>query len=274
MDQAYLNRVLQCLGDGAFDRAVVFAHDWPHDPQGRPLRLQAPFHTPNDAVLDLADRCPVVFPAVSIHPARPDALEELDRCLARGARFLKLLPNVHGVNPMDPGFRPFFLRMAQSGMVLIAHTGGEHALPVLDRRLQDPRCLEGPLQCGVTVVAAHCGIAGLPFDRGYFEHWQRLCLRYPRLFGDTAAMASPFRAYGLKRLLRSPFRDRVIHGSDFPIPSGPSGVFLRGMMPCSRFWRCLRERNPLQRDWMVKEACGLVSRASAARVLARLGVSA
>ena len=58
----------------------------------------------------------VSFPAVSIHPSRRDAMDELERCLVLGARALKLLPNCHGVDCSDRRHNAFRERMADAGL--------------------------------------------------------------------------------------------------------------------------------------------------------------
>mgnify|MGYP001068843481 CR=1 FL=1 len=93
--------------------------------------------------------------AVSIHPARRDALDELDRCLERGARALKLLPNCLDVNCSLPRYDSFWEKMAAAGLPLLAHTGGEMTVPVANPRYQDPEFLRRPLEIGVKVIAAH-----------------------------------------------------------------------------------------------------------------------
>src|SRR5262249_60242166 len=102
----------------------------------------------------LARAHPELLPAVSIPPARPDALEELERCLAAGRVMMKCLPNCHNIDCSNPRYRKFWERMAESGLPLLAHTGGEHTVPVVRQEFSDPRILKLPLECGVTVIAA------------------------------------------------------------------------------------------------------------------------
>jgi len=110
-------------------------------------------------------------PGISIHPARSDAREELDRCLEGGAVLLKCLPNCQNIDWSDRRYTGFLERMAEAGLPLLAHTGGEHTLPVVDARLADPRVLVRPLEIGVTCIAAHCGTASglLKRARGFPE---------------------------------------------------------------------------------------------------------
>ena len=82
------------------------------------------FYVPNDYVLKLAREHPEFLPAVSIHPARPDALEELERCLAGGAVMMKCLPNCQNIDCNDRRF----------AQILGADGGGEVAVARAHRR--------------------------------------------------------------------------------------------------------------------------------------------
>ena len=41
-------------------------------------------------------------------------------------------------------------------------------MPVIEPRYADPRVLRQPLECGVKVIAAHCGTKSGLFDPEYF----------------------------------------------------------------------------------------------------------
>jgi len=43
-----------------------------------------------------------------------------------------------------PRFTRFWERMAEAGLPLLAHTGGEHTVPVVRPEFSDPRILELP----------------------------------------------------------------------------------------------------------------------------------
>jgi predicted TIM-barrel fold metal-dependent hydrolase len=74
------------------------------------------FYIPNSYLLDVCARHPdLLIPAVSIHPSRRDAMEELDRCLQAGARVLKLLANCLNVDYSDARYRPFWEKNGGSG---------------------------------------------------------------------------------------------------------------------------------------------------------------
>ena len=75
--------------------------------------------------------------------------------------------------------------------------------------LRDPRILEWPLQCGVTVIAAHCGTKSAPFETQYFDVFAEMLDRYPRLYGDISAFNVPIRGRVVPRCLQPPVRDRL-----------------------------------------------------------------
>src|SRR5881396_3647375 len=76
-DRLYAERLLQLVRESSLGAAVILAHEQVYDEQGRIMEKCGSFYVPNDYVLGLAKRHREFLPAVSIHPARPDALEEL-----------------------------------------------------------------------------------------------------------------------------------------------------------------------------------------------------
>lgn len=257
LDTLLAERLVEMVRTSSLDAAVLLAQDLPHRDDGTPVPEKGAFYVPNSYLLEVCARHPDLFiPAVSIHPSRKDAMEELDRCLHAGARVLKLLPNCLNVDYSDPRHRPFWEKMASAGMILLSHTGGELSLPVIDPKLADPRLLRHPLECGVTVIAAHCaGRSGL-WDPDYTAELLEMFGKWPRLFGDNSALCSPIRCRTLPKILPEPARDRVIHGSDFPIVVGGFGPWSIGMID-SKTWRAsMREPNILERDVLLKRAIG------------------
>ena len=84
LDRLYVERLLELVRGSSLGRAVILAQDEVRDEQGRVMEGAGSFHVPNDYVLKLAREHGEFLPAVSIHPGRPDAIEELDRCLTAG----------------------------------------------------------------------------------------------------------------------------------------------------------------------------------------------
>jgi predicted TIM-barrel fold metal-dependent hydrolase len=235
---------------------VILAQDRVYDDQGRAMEGAGSFYVPNDYVLRLAREHPEFLPAVSIRPARPDGLEELERCLAGGAVMMKCLPNCHNINCNDPRFRKFWERMAEARLPLLAHTGGEHTVPVIRAEYADPRILTLPLDCGVNVIAAHCATKSGLFDPEYFHIFSGMTRRCPNLYGDISAFNVPIRGRHVPECLRSPLVERMVHGSDFPVPVHGHWAWMQGQVDWKTFRRCERNPNILERDYQLKLAMG------------------
>ena len=46
---------------------------------------------------------------------------------------MKCLPNCQNIDPSDARYRRFWERMAEARLPLLAHTGGEHTVPEVNR---------------------------------------------------------------------------------------------------------------------------------------------
>jgi uncharacterized protein len=256
LDRLFIDRLLEQVRSSSLGAAVILAQDDVHDDQGRVMHGVGSFYVPNDYVLSLARKYPEFLPAVSIHPARPDALEELDRCLAAGAVMMKYLPNCQNINCNDRRFTKFWQAMAAAKLPLLVHTGGEHTVPVLRPDYADPRLLTLPLECGVTVVAAHSGTKSGLFDPDFFHVFVELTRRFPNLYGDTSAFNVPIRGRHVVECLREPLASRLIHGSDYPVPVNGHFAWASGSLSWSDFRRCQAITNILERDYQLKLAIG------------------
>ncbi len=256
LEGVYSEHLLQLVRGSSFDAVVLLAHERVHDADGTPRDDLGSMYVPNDVVLDLAEERPEFLAGVSIHPARRDALEELDRCLERGAVLMKCLPNCQNIDPSNVRYRPFWQRMAEACLPLLAHTGGEHTVPVVNAALADPKLLRLPLECGVTVIAAHCATRSGPLDPDYFEDWVALLAEFPHLHGDISAMVSLNRCGHLRDCLRPEIEPRILHGSDFPVPVLGHRLWAGGGLDWSAFRSAQKIDNPLERDWQFKKALG------------------
>jgi predicted TIM-barrel fold metal-dependent hydrolase len=256
LETVYAERLLELVRQSSFDAVVLLAHERVHDPDGTPRDDLGSMYVPNDLVLDLADKHPEFLPAVSIHPARRDALDELERCLERGAVMMKCLPNCQNIDPSDARYRPFWDRMAGAQLPLLAHTGGEHTVPIVNAAYADPKLLRLPLECGVTVIAAHCATKSGPFDPDYFDDWVAMLEEFPDLYGDISAMVSLNRCAHLRDCLRPEILPRILHGSDFPVPAFGHRLWLQGCIDWETLRRGQKIENALQRDWFFKQALG------------------
>ena len=256
VDQAYEERLIGLIDDSLLDAVLLLAMDYPYDEDGNCLKKKAKFYVPNDHVLGLAKKKAQIIPACSIHPARKNAIQELERCVEQGAKVLKLLPNCHNVDCSDTRYRFFWERLAKLNMPFLAHTGGEFSVPVLNAKFADPRILRLPLECGVKVIAAHgAGKSGL-WDPDYTADLLRMMDEFANLFTDNSALASPNRWRTIPALLDPKIQSRVIHGSDFPIPSGGLGPWMGKLLSGADYSKSRKIKNPLERDVFIKKAIG------------------
>jgi hypothetical protein len=256
LDRIYAEHLLLLLRSSSLSHALILAQDYALDEQGQRVERPGSFYVPNDYVLRLAREHPEFLPAVSIHPRRPDAMEELERCIQNGAAAMKCLPNCHNIDCDDRRFTKFWERMAEARLPLLAHTGGEHTLPVLRPDLADPRILKLPLNCGVTVIAAHCATKSGLFDPEYFHIFAEMTRQYPNLYGDNSAFAVPIRGRHTMACLEEPLAQRILHGSDVPVPVHAHWAWMRGHMSWKAFRECENCPNVLERDYLLKRAIG------------------
>ena len=256
LEAIYVAALLDWIRGSSLDAAVLLAHEQVHDPDGMPRPDLGSMFVPNDVVLNLAKQHPELLAGVSIHPARADAIEELNRCADAGAVLMKCLPNCQNIDCSDLRYEPFWRRMAELRLPLLAHTGGEHTVPVVNAAFADPKRLRLPLECGVTVIAAHCATRSGLGDRDYFDDWRAMLAEFPNLYGDISALVSLNRCGHLLDCLAPDISPRILHGSDFPVPVLGHRLWLQGALDYRTLRRIQIERNPLERDWRFKEAIG------------------
>ena len=259
LDGLYAEQLLRFVRVSSLDAAVILAQDEPRRDDGSIIEGAGSFYVPNSFVLRLAREHPEFLPAVSIHPARRDALDELERCLAEGAVMLKCLPNCQNIDWNDRRYTGFLERMAESGLILLAHTGSERTLPVIAPRLADPRVLTRALEVGVTCIAAHSGTGTMLVDPDYFEVFAEMTRRFPRLYGDNSALAAAnfrLRPSALQRMLEPELAARILHGSDVPVPVTGAVLWALGLLSWREWRETARLANPLERDAQIKRALG------------------
>jgi len=256
LDAIYVKYLLDQVRGSSFDAAVLLAHERVYNAEGVLRDDLGSMYVPNDVVLDLARQHREFLAGVSIHPARHDALQELDRCIEAGAALMKCLPNCQNIDTSDRRYIPFWEKMAAARLPLLAHTGGEHTVPVVNAAYADPKRLRLPLECGVTVIAAHCATKSGALDPDYFDDWRRMLGEFPNLFGDLSALVSLNRCGHLRECLADDLAPRVLHGSDFPVPILGHRMLMQGWFDWATFRRCQAIENPLERDWAFKKALG------------------
>lgn len=254
--EAQLRQVLFATLDATpeLDAAVILAFDAVHDrATGRLDPANTHLYTKNDYVIDLARQHRKILFGASIHPYRPDAVDELERCVAAGAVLVKWLPITQGMNPADERCLPFYEAMAHHRIPLLCHTGGEKSLPNIAPETAPPELLRPALERGVTVIAAHCGTRSTFTEADHVRQFARMCHEHEYFYGDTAALNLPTRSHAYRAIFDDPVvQSKLVHGSDWPIPVIPPASVL-GMAAAADAWL---ERNWLRRDVLIKQQLG------------------
>jgi predicted TIM-barrel fold metal-dependent hydrolase len=221
-DERIAQFIINQVNTSCVDRAVLLAFDAAYREDGTRDAERTLMVADNDFVAGLAMASEKTLFGASIHPYRSDALEELERCIEKGACLVKWLPSAQNIQPDHPRCFPFYDCLARHKVPLLSHTGGEHTLKAFPNPLSDPRRLVPALERGVTVIAAHCGTSLFLHEKSYFRIWQEMTLRYKDFYGDISAFGVITRIWRLGTLLRTPkLAAKCVFGSDFPVPPWP-----------------------------------------------------
>jgi GNAT superfamily N-acetyltransferase len=188
---------LDQIGPGA--RACVFPL---HDPDRRPA-----YRTPNDRVLGWArESGGRLFPFCRLDPA-DGPVAEAERCLALGARGIKLHPRAQSFGFGDAAAASIFEVARDAGVPILIHAGrGMPPMdPLADLALRYPE---------VPLVLAHAAIA----DQGMFA--SRLA-DHPAALYDTSCFSAP----DVVELFARVPAERIVSASDVPYGRPAAGLY-------------------------------------------------
>jgi uncharacterized protein len=244
-DQEYVERLIRLArGNKRHGKYRILAFDKHYNPDGTINLHKTIMYLPNLYVAELARRHPDIFlPVISVHPYRPDAIQELDKWGKAGMKYVKWLPNAMGIDPANSATELFYKKMAEHKMILLSHAGEEQAVEAdEDQRLGNPLLLRKPLEFGLRVIVAHAASLGRCDDLDSsdakkvdcFELFLRL-MDEPKyvglLFGEISAMLQfnrmPFPFTTL--LKRQDLHPRLVNGSDYPLPAVNSLIWTRSL---------------------------------------------
>ncbi len=208
------------------DKGVLLALDMAHNENGDPLPNLTHLYTPNNYIIYLVKKNPKLLFGASIHPYRKDSIDELERCLEEGAVLCKWIPSSQLIDPSHENCIPFYRKLSERNLPLLCHTGPEHAVPTSIpefSKYDNPVYLRRALEVGVTVISAHCSTPYFgSLDLDYFDEFLSLMKesekRGWKFFGDLSALATPFRITYVKRIKEKSPEDKLLFGSDYPIP--------------------------------------------------------
>ena len=175
---------------GAQTRACVFPL---HDPDRSPA-----YRRPNDRVLAwAAESDGRLTPYCRLDPAE-DPVGEAERCLALGAKGIKLHPRAQAFGFGDAAAGAIFRVAREAGIPILVHAG--RGMPPMDPLAE--LALRFP---DVTLVLAHAGIAG----QGMFA--SKLA-EHPSVLYATSA----FSAFDVVELFARVPAERIVFASDSP----------------------------------------------------------
>ena len=229
--------------------------------------LSRQIRTMNDALRAAGSEKRFFFGA-SVSPNRVDWRDELDYVTAdTDAVLLKIIPSAQHIELADPRHRPFWQKLAEAGLPLLCHVGPEYSFAEGRRcwELDDFRGLREALDCGVTVIAAHCATPVFAlFDRDDYDDFVAFMTRInaggtTRLYADTSALTLSTRIPYLKKIREQIPAEWLLHGTDLPIPiDGWAHLpLLTPDISPGEYLDFVRTDNPLDRDVRIKRAMGL-----------------
>ncbi len=236
-------------GSKDVDKVVLLAMDEVHDSNHRPMRgngagEKTQFYTPNECVMKFVKEHPdKLFLGASVHPYRPDAVNDLTEMKRQGAVLVKWIPSSQAIDPANiKDYRNFYRKLADLGLPLLCHVGAEHTIPLPIERINDdswrkdkwkytmlnrPDVIIPALQEGVTVIAAHCSLPVWDSDPDYTHEFIRLMYTAKKnnwnLYADISALAlppmiCPKRYMSARKIAAAKeIHDRLLLGSDFPV---------------------------------------------------------
>lgn len=275
-DSRMVARLSQLVADlPAGFKVMVMAFDFTYDETGKRRDDLTTFSVPNRYAAKVAAANSARFEwTASVHPWRPDAIDELSWCHANGARAVKWLPPTMGIDLANPKCVPFFRRLRELDLPLLTHVGQELSVRGAHREeFGHPLALRHALGEGVRVIAAHCASLGESPDTdkpgapitANFELFGRLMddPRYEKLlFGDISAMILFNRDDAMPRLMdRDAWHGRLLNGSDYPLPGVMPVVSIKHFVELGLLapdavpvLRDLRHANPLLFDFVLKRS--------------------
>ncbi len=254
-------------------RLMMMAFDYAVDENGNELPERSTFFVPNRYAMELAAAHAELEAVASIHPYRKDAVERLEESAAKGAVAVKWLPNAMGMDPASPLWDNFYEAMERLNLPLISHAGHEYAVDGSAwQELGNPLRLRRALERGVRVVVAHCASYGSSedLDRGgkapSFDLFTRMFEEESwgdRLLGDFSVITALNRSgRPLRTILeRRDWHQRLVHGSDWPVPAIGPAISLRQLkfngylddLAVDRL-SSIRNANPMLFDLLLKRA--------------------
>ncbi len=219
-DDVMVNAYVKRLNESElYNGAIVYALDGYYDQNGILDKDKTDILVPNSYIYNVSQKARNLYFGASINPNKKDALDELELVHSQGAKLIKWIPCIMGIdlkNP-PPHVDKFLDRMKELNMPLVTHVGGENTFSWADEKLCDPRNIETVLNKGITVIAAHAAISGKFDQKPGFTYLLDLVQKYPNLYVDNSAGLFVNRMGFFKKVFLNNFQGRVLQGTDYPL---------------------------------------------------------
>ena len=256
------------------DKVVLLAMDKVYDLDGNPREKEGNkeithLYVPNDYIIQLAKKNHRILVGASVHPYRNDWKGELNKCLSNGAVLCKWIPSSQQIDVTNEKCFPMYDYLAKHNLPLLVHSGPEYSIPTSDDRFiefNNPKYLRAALDRGVTVIIAHCS---LPYfgalDTKYQDDMEEFYKLFEesknkpwKLYADLSAIAEPLRNAYVPDILAKIPQDRLLFGSDYPIP--PSEFSYKKSKNIIKWIRLTIKafsiRNPLDKNYFILKKMG------------------
>jgi len=119
--------------------------------------------------------------------------------------------------------------------------------------LGDPRRLKLALETGVTVIAAHCASSFFPWEESYLDELSKILEEADRrgwkLYTDISAMCTLFRAAIIDDVLEKIPHDRMVLGSDYPVPIDDIPPHFVETLDRQEFLQIIKIDNPIEKNY-------------------------
>jgi len=182
-------------------------------------RLSGQPQVSNDDIIALAAaNADIMLPFASVHPLRADAVAEVRRLIALGARGFKFHPPLQEYFANDPLAYPVYEEIAAARLPALFHTGhsgigtgvrggGGVRLKYGDPFPLDDVAVDFP---DLTIIMAH---PSFPWQ----DEAISICLHKPNVYIDLSGWSPKYFSPTLVQYANTLLRSKVLFGSDFPL---------------------------------------------------------
>ena len=262
-DQILVDKIVDSIQDSEYvDGVVLLALDAPRDEKGNIVEDEMEVYVPNEYIAEQVSRYPELYFGASIHPNRPDAINQLNWSKDNGAVLVKWLPNIQDMDPSNERYIPYYKKIIELDLPLLVHTGNEESFTRTNDRLGDPELLRLPLSLGVKVIAAHVASSGKSDGYENIDRLLAMMDEFPNLYADISSLTQINKRKNLRKVIGDKrLKGRLLYGTDYPLINtvivNPIQYLLN--LNLKQLKDLLMTHNPWDRDVKLKSYLGFSS---------------